>query len=86
MGHGGELLKIPLFAEIAQRQAKHLPLPSFAGTFKMAMCRSRAPPTQRMAANLDVFNFGLSSDERETIVQFKQPSRLRPPLSSLKWA
>jgi 2,5-diketo-D-gluconate reductase A len=79
LGQGGELLKMPLFAEIAQRHGKtpahvilrwhlqngHVPIP-------------RSTNAQRMAANLDVFDFELSSHELEAIAQLKQTGRLGP--------
>ncbi|UVH51772.1 aldo/keto reductase [Pseudomonas sp. CBS] len=79
LGQGGDLLKMPLFAEIAQRHGKtpahvilrwhlqngHVPIP-------------RSTNAERMAANLNVFDFELSSHELKAIAHLKQTGRLGP--------
>jgi len=79
LGQGGELLKLPLFAEIAQRHGKtpaHVILRWHVQNGHVVIPRSSN--AQRIAANIDVFDFELSHQELEAIAQLKQTGRLGP--------
>ena len=79
LGQGGELLKLPLLGEIAKHHGKtpvqvilrwhlqhgHVVIP-------------RSSNAQRIAANIDVFDFELSAQELQAIAQLKQTGRLGP--------
>ncbi|KAF1072968.1 MAG: putative oxidoreductase [Pseudomonas citronellolis] len=79
LGQGGELLTAALLVEIAQRHGKtpahvilrwhlqngHVPIP-------------RSTNAQRMAANLDVFDFELSPAELAALARIEQTERLGP--------
>ncbi|AVD89991.1 aldo/keto reductase [Pseudomonas sp. SWI44] len=79
LGQGGELLRLPLFSEIGQRhgktaaqvilrwhlQSRHVAIP-------------RSSDAQRMAENLDVFDFELCGRDMEAIARVKQTARLGP--------
>lgn len=79
LGQGGELLKLPLFAEIAQHHGKtpaHVILRWHVQNGHVVIPRSSN--AQRIAANIDVFDFELSHQELEAIAQLKQTGRLGP--------
>ncbi|QKZ04472.1 MULTISPECIES: aldo/keto reductase [Pseudomonas] len=79
LGQGGELLKLPLFADIAQRHGKtpaHVILRWHLHNGHVVIPRSSN--AQRIAANIDVFDFELTPQELEAIAQLKQTGRLGP--------
>lgn len=79
LGQGGELLKLPLFAEIAQRHNKtpaHVILRWHLQNGHVVIPRSSN--AQRIAANIDVFDFELSGEELEAIAGLRQTGRLGP--------
>lgn len=79
LGQGGELLQLPLFAEIAQRHGKtaaHVILRWHLQQGHVVIPRSSN--AQRIAANLDVFDFELSPQELQAIAQLQQTGRLGP--------
>lgn len=79
LGQGGELLKLPLFAEIAQRHGKtpaHVILRWHLQSGHVVIPRSSN--AERIAANIDVFDFELNAQELEAIAQLKQTGRLGP--------
>lgn len=79
LGQGGDLLKLPLFADIAKRHGKtpaHVILRWHVQSGHVVIPRSSN--AQRIAANIDVFDFELSSQELEAIAQLKQTGRLGP--------
>ncbi|WPP01774.1 aldo/keto reductase [Pseudomonas sp. HR96] len=79
LGQGGELLKLPLFAEIAQRHGKtsaHVIIRWHLQNGHVVIPRSSN--AQRIAANIDVFDFELSRDELQAIAGIKQTGRLGP--------
>ncbi|EIK97232.1 2,5-diketo-D-gluconic acid reductase [Pseudomonas sp. M47T1] len=79
LGQGGELLKLPLFAEIAQRHGKtpaHVILRWHLQNGHVVIPRSSN--AQRIATNIDVFDFELSDQELEAIARLTQTGRLGP--------
>lgn len=79
LGQGGEVLKLPLFAEIAQRHSKtpaQVILRWHLQNGYVVIPRSSNP--ERIAANIDIFDFQLSRREVEAIAQLKQAGRLGP--------
>jgi 2,5-diketo-D-gluconate reductase A len=79
LGQGGELLKLPVFAEIAQRHGKtpaHIVLRWHLQQGHVVIPRSSN--AQRIAANIDVFDFELAADELKAIDGIRQTGRLGP--------
>ncbi|WP_455925744.1 aldo/keto reductase [Pseudomonas putida] len=79
LGQGGDLLKLPLFTEIAQRHGKtaaHVILRWHLQNGHVVIPRSSN--AQRIAANIDVFDFELSAQELQAIAGIKQTGRLGP--------
>jgi 2,5-diketo-D-gluconate reductase A len=79
LGQGGELLKLPVFAEIAQRHGKtpaHIVLRWHLQQGHVVIPRSSN--AQRIAANIDVFDFELAADELKAIDDIRQTGRLGP--------
>lgn len=85
LGQGGELLKLPLFAEIAKRHGKtaaHVIIRWHLQNGHVVIPRSSN--AQRIAANIDVFDFELSEDELRAIAQIKQTGRLGPDPATIE--
>lgn len=79
LGQGGELLKLPVFADIAQRHGKtaaHIVLRWHLQQGHVVIPRSSN--AQRIAANIDVFDFELTADELKAIDGIRQTGRLGP--------
>ena len=79
LGQGGELLKQQVFAEIAEHHGKtpaHIVLRWHLQQGHVVIPRSSN--AQRIAANIDVFDFELTADELKAIDGIRQTGRLGP--------
>jgi 2,5-diketo-D-gluconate reductase A len=79
LGQGGDLLKQQVFAEIAEHHGKtaaHIVLRWHLQQGHVVIPRSSN--SQRIAANIDVFDFELTADELKAIDGIRQAGRLGP--------